>query len=116
MDASASERILGMRKLLSLTLILIGLSLTSVSILYAQTITLSPTTPTVALGKTVQITAKVTGLSPTTVTWSVGGVVGGNATYGTISTARLYKAPLVIPANAPMITATSTVNPAISKS
>ena len=52
-------------------------------------------------------------LSPNTVTWSVNGTPGGDATYGTVSASGLYQAPTVIPAaNAVEVRATSTAYPA----
>jgi hypothetical protein len=45
-------------------------------------------------GTSVQVKATVTGTSTTALTWKVRGVVGGNATYGTISTTGVYKPPM----------------------
>jgi hypothetical protein len=73
--------------------------------LKAQSITISPSYTTVGVNGTVQYTAHVTGLTNTAVTWSVNSVRGGNATYGTITTGGLYKAPGAIPANGITITA-----------
>lgn len=64
----------------------------------AVTISISPTSPTVAGGATQQFTATIGNSSNTSVTWQVGGVTGGNATLGTISTSGLFTAPLAIPA------------------
>ncbi len=51
-------------------------------------------------------------LSPNTVTWSVNGVAGGDATFGTVSSSGLYSAPAVIPANNIVaVRATSTAYP-----
>jgi uncharacterized protein (DUF1800 family) len=44
-------------------------------------------------GQTLQLKATVTGTTNQSVTWTVGGIAGGNATYGTISTSGLYTAP-----------------------
>lgn len=58
-----------------------------------------------------QLTAYVP-LSPNTVTWSVNGVAGGDATHGTVSASGLFKAPATIPtANAVSVRATSTAYP-----
>ncbi len=66
----------------------------------------------VARGGARQLSAYVP-LSPNTVTWSVNGVVGGDATFGTVSSTGLYKAPAVIPAgNVVAVRATSTAYPA----
>ncbi len=65
----------------------------------------------VTVGTSRQLTAYVP-LSPNTVAWSVNGVAGGDATYGTVSTAGLYKAPASIPtANTVSVRATSTAYP-----
>jgi hypothetical protein len=44
------------------------------------------------------------------VTWTVNGMTGGNATYGTISPAGLYTAPAIVPAQN-VVTVTATSNP-----
>lgn len=65
----------------------------------------------VQTGQTSQCTATVTGTGSysSTVTWSAGGVAGGNSTVGTISSAGVYTAPSTVPATNPVtITATST--------
>ena len=67
--------------------------------LKAQSINISPGYTTVGVNGTVQYAATVTGLANTTVTWSVSGVKGGNATNGTITAGGLYTAPATIPAN-----------------
>lgn len=68
----------------------------------------------VTVGDSKKLTAYVP-LSPNTVTWSVNGVPGGNATYGTVSPSGLYQAPAVIPAqNVVSVRATSTAYPAKS--
>lgn len=56
-------------------------------------ITLNQSTASVVVDATTQFAATVHGSSNTGVTWSVDGVVGGNATAGTISAAGLYTAP-----------------------
>src|SRR5579863_8161799 len=73
--------------------------------LKAQTITISPSYTTVGVNGTVQYTAKVTGLTNTSVTWSVNSLKGGNATFGTITTGGLYTAPSKIPASGITVTA-----------
>src|ERR1700722_17698870 len=67
--------------------------------LKAQSITIHPGYTTVGVNQTVQYGATVTGLTNTTVTWSVSGVKGGNSINGTITTGGLYTAPATIPAN-----------------
>ena len=76
--------------------------------LYAQTVTISPGYTNVPLGGTVQYTATVTGLTPATVKWGV------TAGAGTITQTGLYTAPMSVPANGVLISATSTVNSKIA--
>lgn len=56
-------------------------------------ITISPTTATLAPGATQQFQAAVTGTTNTAVQWQVNGVSGGGGQTGTISAAGLYTAP-----------------------
>ena len=56
-------------------------------------ISISPTTATVAAGGTQQFTATVMGETNNAMTWSVDGVNGGNTTVGTVSSNGLYTAP-----------------------
>lgn len=71
-------------------------------------VTISPTTASLAGGTTQQFTATVTGSTNTAVTWAVSGTQGGNANIGTISTTGLYTAPTILPASVTqVITATS---------
>jgi len=83
----------------SATVTVNGASQTGVSI------TIAPTTATVATGSTQAFTATVTGSSNTAVTWSVDSVSGGNATVGTIDSTGLYTAPSA--AGGHVVTATS---------
>src|SRR5205085_2339534 len=62
----------------------------------AVSVTISPTSATVAAGGTQQFSATVQNTSNTAVTWQVNGVAGGNATVGTISSAGLYTAPAAV--------------------
>lgn len=80
------------------------------------TLSVSPSTAAVALNKTQTYTATGTGAP---VTWSVNGVVNGNATVGTITGGGVYTAPAGFPGlglNSFTITATSQANSAISAS
>src|SRR4051812_38981913 len=82
----------------------------SVGALQAQQITVY-SSGQVAVGDSRQLTAYVP-LSPNTVTWSVNGVPGGDATFGTVSTAGLYQTPATIPtSNTVSVRATSTAYP-----
>jgi len=87
------------------------------------TVTISPTSATnpppavtqVFTGTTQGFTASVTDLTPTTVTWEVNGVTGGNATVGTIGTDGTYTAPSSVPTPATvLITAVSQANGNVS--
>jgi hypothetical protein len=63
--------------------------------------------------ETSQCTATVTGTGSysSQVTWSAGGVIGGNSTVGIVSSAGLYTAPDTVPATNPVpLTATSTAD------
>jgi len=83
----------------------------------AQSIKLTPAGPYVAINKTVQFSAAVSGLSSTAVVWTVAGVTGGNATNGKITTAGLYTAPAKLPAQNPvLVKVTSAVNTKVSAS
>jgi hypothetical protein len=80
-------------------------------------VTISPTSATVTVGQTKQFTGTVTGTTNTAVTWQVNGVAGGTATFGTITTTGLYKAPAQVPNPATvMVTAVSQANTAKSAS
>ncbi len=74
----------------------------------ANAITIYPGPATIVKGTTRQMSAYVP-ISPNTVTWAINSVVGGNATYGTVTPAGLYTAPAVVPAaNQTTIKVTST--------
>ncbi len=81
----------------SLGLWLCAAALLAPAALKAQSIAISPGYTTVGVNGTVQYTATVTGLTNTTVTWSVNSIKGGNSTYGTITSAGLYTAPAAVP-------------------
>ncbi|MFN7985419.1 MAG: DUF1800 family protein [Vicinamibacterales bacterium] len=71
-------------------------------------VTVSPKTATIEVATSKQFSAAVS-FSPTTVTWEVNGIKGGNASVGTISASGLYVSPAVVPsANKVTITARST--------
>ena len=69
-------------------------------------VTVTPNPVNVAINGQQQFAAAVTGTSNTSVTWQVNGVVGGNATAGTISTTGLFQAPAAIP-TPPTVTVTA---------
>ncbi|HEX9120155.1 MAG TPA: LamG-like jellyroll fold domain-containing protein [Terriglobales bacterium] len=70
-------------------------AIASAQIVAATTVavTISPTAVTILAGSTQRFTAAVSNASDTTVTWSVNGIVGGDATVGTIDASGLYSAP-----------------------
>jgi uncharacterized protein (DUF1800 family) len=68
----------------------------------ASSVTLTPTSATIYAGQTVTFKATVNGTTDQTVTWSVNGVSGGNATVGTISADGLYQSPDNAPATNPI--------------
>src|ERR1039457_2108988 len=107
MHASISARGLLMRNFS-----LFALLFTAANSSFGQSVTVSPAMPYVGVGAVVQFKATVTGLSSTAVTWSAGGVVGGNATAGTISATGQYTAPGALPGQNPVqIVATSVAAP-----
>ncbi len=71
-------------------------------------VTVSSSASMLRAGDTLQFTAKVTATMSQSVTWSVNGVAGGNATVGKISGSGLYTAPAALPSpNSVTIEATS---------
>lgn len=73
----------------------------------------NPPTASLALSGPQAFTATVTGTTNTGVNWSVNGVMGGNATVGTIDINGNYKAPASLFLTTSFsVTATSVVNPA----
>src|SRR6201996_4153132 len=86
---------------------------TTVTANYTATpaIAVSPGSAHVTIGQSQQFSATVTGLTPTTVTWSVA-VASGSGSAGTISPSGLYQTPYPAPTSV-TITATSTANTSI---
>jgi hypothetical protein len=82
---------------------------TTVTANYAS-VSVSPS-GNVTVGQSQQFTASVTGLTPSTVTWSVV-IASGTGSAGTISSTGLYQTPYPAPASV-TVTATSTANPSI---
>src|SRR5579862_784137 len=60
----------------------------SVAIISLVSVSVSPTSATVALGGSQAFQADVAGAQDATVTWDAGGVVGGNSTLGTIQNSQ----------------------------
>jgi len=61
------------------------------------TVSISPTTATLALQGTTSFFTTVGNATDTTVVWQVNGITGGNSTCGTITTNGLYTAPSILP-------------------
>src|SRR5579872_1061801 len=87
------------------------------------TVTVQPSSVTVALGGTQQFGATVGGSANTSVTWEVNGVAGGNSTVGTITSsgadAAMYTAPSALPSSSTVtvtVTAVSQADTAASGS
>jgi uncharacterized protein (DUF1800 family) len=77
--------------------------------------TITPSSATLRAGDSVQFSAKVTGNTDQTVSWSVNGVPTGNLTVGTIDPTGKYTAPLTLPTpNSVKIGATSAADKTLS--
>jgi uncharacterized protein (DUF1800 family) len=85
-------------------------------------VSITPATVSVRAGATQQFKATVAGTSTgtsssQTVTWSVNGIAGGNASVGQISSAGLYTAPANLPSPNPVtVSAVSVANTALTGS
>ena len=73
------------------------------------TITIAPSSVTVAPGGKQQFTVTMSGASNNSVIWAVNGVPGGNGTIGTISSTGLYAAPATVPANNVVVASVTSV-------
>ena len=81
----------------------------------ANGMTVTPPTAMVRAGDSTQFAAMVTGNANQTVTWSVNGIAGGNATVGTIDATGKYKAPSALPSpNSVKVKAVSTADKSLS--
>ena len=81
----------------------------------AQTVTVTPAAVAVHLGTFYQFSARVLGVTPTTVAWSVALAGGGTGSPGTISNGGRYTPPAAIPSTGTVIvTATSVAAPGVS--
>ncbi len=82
-----------------------------------MSLVVAPTTASVLLGAPQQFTATVSNSANTSVNWSVNGIVGGNATLGTISSTGLFTSPQILPQPSTVtIQAVSQIDPAASAS
>jgi hypothetical protein len=80
------------------------------------TVSISPTNVSLPVGQTQQFSAAVSGTTNTAVNWLVSGIVGGNTSVGTISSAGLYSAPGTAPSGQVTVTAQSIANTSSSAS
>lgn len=92
-------------------LMLVGCAATSNKTPSVVSVSVVPASASVAVGKTQQFTATVTGTSNTAVTWNV---MGGSAN-GTIASTGLYTAPATVP-NPATVTVTATSQADATKS
>jgi serine protease len=69
-------------------------------------VAVTPASTTLAVLNAQTFTATFTNTNNTAVTWLVNGIAGGNATFGTVSSAGLYTAPAAIPST-PTVTVTA---------
>ena len=77
----------------------------------------TPGSVSLRLASRQQFSATLNGAATSAVTWAVNGVVGGNATSGTIDANGLYSTPIVLPSpNTFTVTATSKTNSSASAS
>jgi serine protease len=78
----------------------------------AVTVEICPASDSVQAGSTATLTASLANTTNAAVTWEVNGVVGGNATVGTISSLGVYTAPAAVPAGATVtVTAVAVADP-----
>lgn len=63
-------------------------------------LTIPPVNPALLKGASQQFGVSFTGCPDPRVTWKVNGIVGGNSTFGTISSTGLYTVPAVVPSPA----------------
>ncbi|MGH9415674.1 MAG: hypothetical protein ACRD01_03520 [Terriglobales bacterium] len=89
----------------------------AVSIVQPVTVKVTPAAATVNLKASQAFLATVSGSPNPNVTWSVNGVPGGNATFGTVDANGLFSAPATLPSPATeTVTATADANKAASAS
>src|SRR5882762_324332 len=93
----------------------------AVNVISIVSVTVSPSSATVALGSAQAFHAVVTGAQDATVTWDVSGIVGGSTTLGTIANSQTdpnnttYTAPVSLPGGGSVtVRARSNANPNFS--
>lgn len=87
----------------------------SVTVVSAVSVAISPTSATVAPSGSKQFTAQVSGISNTSVSWSIAGKGCTGPGCGKISSTGLYTAPAIVP-TPPSVTVTATSQANTSKS
>jgi len=99
----------------TITASLSGISGTAtLTVTTSTSVVVSPSSVALAPSATQQFKATVSGLTTTSVTWSVDGVTGGNATTGVITSGGLYTAPSAVGSHT--VVATSTADSSVSGS
>jgi hypothetical protein len=79
------------------------------------TVTVAPAASSLLLGETRSFTSTVSNAANTAVSWSVNGIPGGNATFGTIDAGGVYTAPQILTAPPSFaLTAVSVADPSKS--
>src|SRR5579864_2897528 len=79
-------------------------------------VSISPTNANVQVSQSQLFSATVSGASNGAVNWLVSGILGGNSSLGTITSAGLYTAPASVPSTAVVVTAQSSASPSSSAS
>jgi len=77
-------------------------------------VSISPTNTSLQVGQSQQFSAAVSGTTNTAANWLVSGILGGNLSVGTISSAGLYTAPTSVPSSPVTVTAQSAYQPSSS--
>ena len=121
--------VLGMRKLLHLSIVLLAISVAGCAGTARSTnpppslppssvsVVVSPPTANIRAGDTFPFSVAVSGTTNTAVSWSVNGTTGGTTTSGTIDTSGNYAAPAALPnPNTITIRATSAADASASGS
>ncbi len=124
-----SVHVLGMRKLLHLSIVLLAISVSGCAGTARSTnqppslppssvsVVVSPPTANIRAGDTFPFSVAVSGTTNIAVSWSVNGTTGGTTTSGTIDTSGNYTAPAALPnPNTITIRATSAADASASGS
>jgi hypothetical protein len=82
----------------------------------AVSVSISPTNVSMQVGQSQPFSATVSGASNSSVNWLVSGVLGGDSSVGTITSAGLYTAPGTAPSGLVTVTAQSVAIPSSSAS